>query len=175
VTAPLDRELEVASLSGEVEAVMRGIVTRLMEFDGADGASLSTIDDEFAYFKVCEGADVQLQDQTLPLVATLGNECVLRGDIAVLRATTGPEVARCLTPGAGAIILAPIGYDGAIRGILGVRSTDVAAFDDNDVETLRVLARAASIALRNAELVEELRESEARFRGPFTPRHSEWR
>jgi PAS domain S-box-containing protein len=167
VTAPLDRELEVASLSGEVEAVMRGIVTRLMEFDGADGASLSTIDDEFAYFKVCEGADVQLQDQTLPLVATLGNECVLRGDIAVLRATTGPEVARCLTPGAGAIILAPIGYDGAIRGILGVRSTDVAAFDDNDVETLRVLARAASIALRNAELVEELRESEARFRGAF--------
>ena len=167
MTAPLDRELEVASLSGEVEAVMRGIVTRLMEFDGADGASLSTIDDEFAYFKVCEGADVQLQDQTLPLVATLGNECVLRGDIAVLRATTGPEVARCLTPGAGSIILAPIDYDGAIRGILGVRSTDVAAFDDNDVETLRVLARAASIALRNAELVEELRESEARFRGAF--------
>ena len=101
------------------------------------------------------------------MVATLGNECVLRGDVAVLRATTGPEVARCLTPGAGSIILAPIEYDGAIRGILGVRSADVAAFDDNDLETLRVLARAASIALRNAELVEELRESEARFRGAF--------
>ena len=167
MTAPLDRELEVASLSGEVEAVMAGIVARLMEFEGADGASLSTIDAELAHFKVCAGADTQLQDRTLPLAATLGNECLLRGDVAVLRATTGPEVARCLTPGAGSIILAPIDYDGAVRGILGVRSADAAAFDDNDVDTLRVLARAASIALRNAELVEELRESEARFRGAF--------
>ena len=164
VTAPLDRELEVASLSGEVEAVMAGIVTRLMEFDGADGASLSTIDEEFAYFKVCEGADSQLQGQTLALDATLGNECVLRGDVAVLRATTGPEVARCLTPGAGSIVLAPIDYDGAIRGVLGVRSADVAAFDDTEVETLRVLARAASIALRNAELVDRLAQRERHYR-----------
>ena len=164
MTAPLDRELEVASLSGEVEAVMEGIVTRLMEFDGADGASLSTIDEEFAYFKVCEGADSQLQGQTLALEATLGNECVLRGDVAVLRATTGPEVARCLTPGAGSIVLAPIDYDGAIRGVLGVRSADVSAFDDTEVETLRVLARAASIALRNAELVDRLAQRERHYR-----------
>ena len=154
---------------------MRGIVTRLMEFDGADGASLSTIDDEFAYFKVCEGADVQLQDQTLPLVATLGNECVLRGDIAVLRATTGPEVARCLTPGAGSIILAPIDYDGAIRGILGVRSTDVAAFDDNDVRrsaSSPVLRRSRCGTPSSSRSFARARRASA---APFTPRHSEWR
>ncbi len=70
---------------------MAGIVTRLMELAGADGASLSTIDDEFAYFQVCEGADAPLQGQTLPLAETLGTECIARGDVTVLRATTGPR------------------------------------------------------------------------------------
>lgn len=143
---------------------MAGIVARLMEFDGADGASLSTNDDEYAYFRVCDGADFELQGKTIPLVETLGNECLLCGDTVVLRATTGPEVPRCLTPGAGAIILAPIEYDGAMRGVLGVRSADANAFDDNEVETLRLLARAASIALRNAELVERLVQSERQYR-----------
>ncbi len=164
MTAPFERQLEVASLSGEVEAVMQGIVTRLMEFDGADGASLSTIDDEFAHFKVCVGADAELQGRTLQLTATLGNECLLRRDVTVLRATTGPEVARCLTPGAGAIVLAPIEYDGAVRGVLGVRSGDALAFDGNEVETLGLLARAASIALRNAELVDRLAQRERHYR-----------
>ena len=36
----LERQLEVASLSGEVQAVMRGIVEHLMRLEGADGASL---------------------------------------------------------------------------------------------------------------------------------------
>ncbi|HEX4526935.1 MAG TPA: PAS domain S-box protein [Gaiellaceae bacterium] len=165
MSTPLERELEVASLNGEVEAVMAGIVTRLMEFDGADGASLSTMDNEFAYFKVCEGADLELQGKTLPLTATLGYECLLRRDVTVLRTTTGPEVTRCLTPGAGAIALAPIEYDGAIRGVLGVRSADTEAFDGDEVETLRLLTRAASIALRNAELVERLLQSERQYRG----------
>ena len=164
MTTPFERQPEVASLSGEVEVVMAGIVARLMEFDGADGASLSTIDDKYAYFKVCEGADFELQGKTIPLVDTLGNECLIRGETAVLRATTGLEVTRCLTPGAGAIILAPIEYDGAIQGVLGVRSADVNAFDDDEVETLRLLARAASIALRNAELVEHLAQSERQYR-----------
>jgi PAS domain S-box-containing protein len=164
VTTPLDLQFEVASLSGEVEAVMAGIVDRLMQFDGADGASLSTIDDANAYFKVCHGADEELQGKTMLLSDTLGYECVIRRDAMVLRASTGPEVARCLTPGAGAIMLAPIEYDGALRGVLGVRSADVNAFDDKDLETLRLLTRGASIALRNAELVDRLARSERQYR-----------
>ena len=40
---------------------MRGIVERLMLLPHADGASLSTIDDGFAYFRVCAGEDLPLQ------------------------------------------------------------------------------------------------------------------
>ena len=57
-------ELEVAALSGEVDAVMRELVDRLMRLPHADGASLTTIDDEFAYFRVSAGEDGALQGRT---------------------------------------------------------------------------------------------------------------
>ena len=151
-----DRQLQVASLSGEVDAVMRGIVEHLMELAGADGACLSTIEDGLAYFKETAGQDAALHGRTLPIEQTLGEICLRNGGVTVLRADAGPEVARCLTPGAGAIVLAPIEYDGAVRGILGVRSPDAAAFDDHEVEAVGLLARGAAVALRNAELVERL-------------------
>ena len=154
----------MASLSGEVEAVMTGIVARLMQFDGADGASFSTIEGETAQFKVCQGADAELQGTTMPVTETLGYECLIRRDAIFLRATTGPEITQSLTPGAGAIILAPIEWDGAIRGVLGVRSADSNAFDESVLETVRLLTRGASIALRNAELVDRLARSERQYR-----------
>ena len=157
-------ELEVASLSGEVDAVMRGIVDRLMALPGADGASLSTIDGDSAFFQVCVGADAPLEGRTFHLAETLGAECIDRGDLTVLRRTTGPEVDRCLTPGAASIVLAPVEWNGQTRGILGVRSADIDAFDENGVEKIRLLAAGASIALRNAEVVEALAASERNYR-----------
>jgi PAS domain S-box-containing protein len=164
VTSRLRPELEVAALSGEVDAVMRGIVDRLMMLPLADGACLSTIDEQFAYFRVCTGADLPLQGRTIPLPETLGAVCLEARDLTVLRQTTGPEVDRCLTPGAASIALAPLEWDGRVRGILGVRSTSVAAFDDAGVEEIRMLAAGASVALRNAEVIELLAASERRYR-----------
>jgi hypothetical protein len=125
VIGRLRPELEVAALSGEVDAVMRGIVDRLMTLPRADGASLSTIDDEHAYFRVCSGADLPLQGRTFRLEETLGAVCLEAGGIVVLRRTTGPEVDRCLTPGAESIVLAPLEWHGRVRGILGVRSSSL--------------------------------------------------
>jgi PAS domain S-box-containing protein len=156
-------ELEVAALSGEVESVMRAIVDRLMQLPHADGASLSTVDDGFAYFGVCSGADRPLEGRTFRLEETLGATCI-DGEIAVLRKTTGPEVDRCLTPGAASIVLAPLEWDGSVRGILGVRSSSLEAFDEAGVEEIRMLAAGASIALRNAEVIERLAASERNYR-----------
>ncbi len=156
--------LAVARLSGELGAVMGGIVSHLMELPGADGASLSTVDGERAHFSVCEGEDRALLGRTLHLDETLGGECLTRGEVTVLRAGSGPEVTRCLTPGAGAIVMAPIAYDGRIRGILGVRSASQDAFDEADVEAIRALADGAGIALRNAEVVQRLADSERSYR-----------
>ena len=71
---------------------------------------------------------------------------------------------RCLTPGAGAIVLAPIDYDGATRGILGLRSPDPNAFDHASVETISLLATSAAVAMRNAEVSKGLARSERHYR-----------
>ena len=68
----IERQLEVASLSGEVIGVMHGIVERLLELRLADGASISTCADGIAHFDVALGADEPLQGLTYPLDDTLG-------------------------------------------------------------------------------------------------------
>ena len=156
--------LEVAALSGAVDAVMRGIVERLMELAGADGACLSTVQDGTAFFAVGRGADGELEGRHIPLEQTLGALCIDAKSIVVLRSSTGPEVARCLTPGAGTIVLAPLEWDGEIQGVLGVRSPAPDAFDATAVEQVNVLATGASIALRNAEIVEQLAARERHYR-----------
>ncbi|HEX4680417.1 MAG TPA: PAS domain S-box protein [Gaiellaceae bacterium] len=160
----VERQLEVASLSGEVHAVMHSIVERLLELPLADGASLSTCADGMAHFEVSLGADGPLQDLTCPLTDTLGSACVQTGELRVLRGSDGADIDLSLTEGAGAIVLAPIVYDGETRGILGVRSADPEAFDKDDIETARLLAQSAAIALRNAALIERLADSERRYR-----------
>ncbi len=160
----VERQLEVASLSGEVQSVMHGIVERLLELPHADGASLSTVVDGRAHFTVALGADSTLRNQTMPLEDTLGAECVASGEVRVLRGSTGAEMGRSLTADTGTIILAPIVYDGATRGVLGVRSGLPDAFGALEVETTRLLAQSAAIALRNASLVEKLAESERQYR-----------
>jgi PAS domain S-box-containing protein len=165
VNDSLRPELEVAALSGEVDAVMRGIVDHLMALPHVDGASLSTVDGELAYFAVCGGLDLELQGRTIRIDETLGVECLRAGKLIVLRHTTGPEIERCLTPGAASILLAPLEWNGEVRGILGVRSASEAAFGDADVENVRMLVAGSAIALRNAEVIERLAASERNYRG----------
>jgi PAS domain S-box-containing protein len=162
----LERQLEVASLSGEVQAVMHGIVEHLLRLEGADGASLSTVENGYAYFKVSLGADAPLRGRIIPVGDTLGGRCVQTGELEVLRAREGEDsvLGESLTGGARVIVLAPIFYDGATRGILGVRSEQRDAFTQADVLTVDMLARSAAIALRNAELVERVERSEREYR-----------
>jgi two-component system, cell cycle sensor histidine kinase and response regulator CckA len=163
VLEQIERQLEVASLNGEVQAVMRGIVEHLMRLDGADGASLSTVENGMAYFRVSLGADSPLGGQTIPLEQTLGSVAAATGEIQVLRADDG-TIDESLTAGAKVILLVPVDYDGATRGILGVRSARRDAFTEDDILTTTMLARSAAIALRNAELVERVERSEREYR-----------
>ena len=160
----LERQLEVASLSGEVQAVMRGIVEHLMRLEGADGASLSAVENGHAYFKVSLGADSPLQGRIIPLGETLGGRCVQTGELEVLRAGNGSTLDESLTDGARVILLMPVYYDGATRGILGVRSSRPDAFTEGEILTAELLARSAATALRNAELVERVERSEREYR-----------
>src|SRR6185503_1305884 len=59
------------------------------------------------------------------------------------------------------VIAVPLAGDGAPLGTLAVVSREVGAYDDADGEVLTALATQASIAIRNARLIEELARSRA--------------
>ena len=63
--------------------------------------------------------------------------------------------------GLRSVVAVPLAGDGAPLGTLSVVSRAVGAFDDADAETLTALATQASIAIRNARLIEELARSRA--------------
>jgi PAS domain S-box-containing protein len=65
------------------------------------------------------------------------------------------------TSGIRSVVAVPLAGDGAPLGTLSVVSREVAAFDDADAEFLTALATQASIAIRNARLIEELARSRA--------------
>jgi signal transduction histidine kinase len=67
----------------------------------------------------------------------------------------------------GGELAVPIGYQGALTGILILgRKTDKDAFLQNDVDLLATMASEAGVALANARLVEELRQA-VRVRDDF--------
>ena len=66
---------------------MHGIVERLLELRGADGASLSTVDGRDRALQGRVRAPTRRCRATCPLEDTLGNECLRSGEITVLRAT----------------------------------------------------------------------------------------
>ena len=73
------------------------------------------------------------------------------------------DQARAFVEEAGirSVIAVPLAGDGAPLGTLSVVSRQPAAYDDADAEVLTAFATQASIAIRNARLIEELARSRA--------------
>ncbi|HEX5450315.1 MAG TPA: GAF domain-containing protein [Gaiellaceae bacterium] len=147
----------LSTLGSDVNDMMREIVEQVLELPGADGASLTEVDGDHFHFLVSLGIDRLLEGTEHPLTEGLGAVSLQIDEPLVIRADPDDDVKDSMTAGAGAIILAPITYGGATRGVLSVRSPDRNAFTDVDVATFGVLARSAGLALRNAALVDNLR------------------
>ncbi|MGC8880278.1 MAG: histidine kinase N-terminal 7TM domain-containing protein, partial [Anaerolineae bacterium] len=64
----------------------------------------------------------------------------------------------------GAAVAVPMRWGGEMVGVLGVVSDKKGVFSETDADLLALFAAYAGIAIRNAQLVESLRNSERRFR-----------
>ncbi|HEY2326619.1 MAG TPA: GAF domain-containing protein [Gaiellaceae bacterium] len=157
MTVSPERARPLSSLGSDVAAVMLEIVEQLLELPGADGASLSEVTAEGFHFLVSRGTDRALQDTDHGLTDGLGALSLQIDEPVVLRADESGEISGSLTAEAGAILLAPIAYGGATRGVLSVRSADHNAFTEAEVAAFHLISKTAAVALRNAALVENLR------------------
>jgi PAS domain S-box-containing protein len=155
----VERQLEVAGLNGELETVMQGIVERLLELTGGDGASLALPHGDMLRIEVAIGTEGPLLGRELPIAASVAGACYrscksqLMSDMA-----TDPRANHSIVAlsHAASLVAVPLVVDGAPRGVLIAQSTRTGAFGASTVRTAELLAQSAAIAIRNAELVREL-------------------
>ncbi|MGZ4388741.1 MAG: PAS domain S-box protein, partial [Gaiellaceae bacterium] len=156
---------EIAELELDPDAALVRLVDRLQELTNADGAGLWSLQGDVLVNLSASGIAADERIARLSLAESQAGECIRTGE-----AWANPNSSR--TPGpAGSLILVPLRGDTGITGVLGVLFKARAGYDDETVETARLMGHFASATLRNAaelrarrDLVAALAESEERFR-----------
>ena len=148
----------------EIPVVVRTIISSSMDLLSASGAAVCLSKDESAFFgEFClDGKFVGMDSEQAqcPLMATIvqsGNPIIFYegGDRSHL-----PKFAA--EKGVEHLVMVPLGNPRTrVRGVLLAFDRDRAErFDEADQDLLQGLASSASIALENAEMMEEIRRSE---------------
>lgn len=175
---------ELAASEPDLERVMALIARRTRELTGASGAAIALAEEgELVYRAGSSIVDPQMEVR-LEIDGSLSGECfrsgeILRSDDTETDARVDREVTRRV--GIRSIIVIPLRREREVVGVLKVISPEPRAFVERDVHMLQVMASMASAALtramesearkaltdERAQALEELRESEVRFRALF--------
>jgi two-component system cell cycle sensor histidine kinase/response regulator CckA len=172
ITDPLvdvvERQLEIATLSGDAESMMQAIVARVREATGADVAMLALLDGDELVLRVTTPAEgMPPVGARLPIAATLVGICVATGEPQLtddLAADAAAGRAAASTFSAGSLAFTPLTWNGVVRGVLGAYSKHEHAFAATHVEMMQMMAHAAAVALRNAEAVAAIARREEHYR-----------
>jgi PAS domain S-box-containing protein len=159
----VERQLEIASLTGETDSVMAAIVDGArLALDG-DGAALTVPEGSRLVFTVAVGSSAPLAGSSISIDASVGGRCFTERRTLViddLHAEETAEAAQTAWLGGGSIVLAPLVHGDRTLGVLSVHARQQAAFGDEAAARMGLMARSAAVALRNAELVARLASSE---------------
>ncbi|HSP73261.1 MAG TPA: PAS domain S-box protein, partial [Gaiellaceae bacterium] len=157
---------EIAELELDLDAALARLVERLQELTNADGAGLWGLQGDVLVSLGASGIAADERIARLSFADSQAGACIRSGE-----ALTNADTSRAPGP-AGSLILVPVrGDDHRPATVLGVLYKSRAGFDDEAVETARLMGQFASATLRNAaelrarrDLVAALAESEERFR-----------
>ncbi len=175
------RERETAAISAIVQALnasrsvkdVFGAVARelgtLVPFDRASIALSSEDQQSFTMYALVDQPDAPLSPGTvMPIAATAAGADVLAGRPHLtpdLSAETDYPGERLLyQAGLRSRVNVPLQIGDRVLGALNLASTQPAAFSEHHVSLLQQVAGAIAAALQNAQLYEQIQESEARYR-----------
>ena len=168
---------EISALELDPEAITATIVARAQRLAGADGAAVQWFEGGDSVLHHGSGIAAHHVGLRISRDASLASLAAVTGEPAYARDTRAdPRVDRRATEhlGARSLICAPLHREGQVVGVLAILGSRPDAFDELAVETTRLMAEFVSSVLRNSneleqrrQLVDELRESEGRFRGAF--------
>ncbi|HET8605809.1 MAG TPA: PAS domain S-box protein [Gaiellaceae bacterium] len=156
---------EIAELELDLDAALTRLVERLQELTRADGAGIWQLEGDRLAIRGASGIATDPRLVRLSLAKSLAGACLRSGESSTTIDSTP-------APGpAGSLILVPVRGDERPTAVLGVLYRARAGFDDEAVETARLMGQFASTTLRNAaelrarrDLAAALAESEERFR-----------
>jgi PAS domain S-box-containing protein len=159
----VERQLEIASLTGEIDSVMAAIVEGARVALDGDGAALTVPEGNRLVFSVAVGTSAPLAGSSISIDASVGGRCFTQRETLViddLYAEETAEAAQTAWLGGGSIVLAPLVHGDRTLGVLSVHARGQGTFGAEAAATIALMARSAAIALRNAELVARLSSSE---------------
>ncbi len=157
-------------LGFEPEAVMAAIARRAQQLTGADSGVVELLEGDEMVYRAATGAAEGTVGLRLDAYASLSGLCARTGTILRCDDTeTDPRVNReaCRRVGARSMLVVPLRHQDRSIGVLKVFSRQAAAFDDDHVAVLEVIAGFVAAALGHASDRLALRTSEEQFRQTF--------
>ena len=132
----------------DLDAFMQAIVEHLAELTGAKGAIVELVDGGDLVYRAA--TDHGLIGTRLKRENSFSGRCVATAEVMICAdAMTDDRVDReaCARVGVGSMVCAPLMHAAEALGVLKVFSEHKSAFDDDDIEILRVLASLLGAAM----------------------------
>jgi diguanylate cyclase len=134
---------EIIATGLDLDAVLELVVTRARSLTAAASAVIELVEgDELAY-RVASGSAAARLDARLPVDPSLSGLTVRHGEVVHcvdVRADDRIDRAACESADAVSLVSVPLRYDERIAGVLKIYDPEPSAFNEHDVETLRLLS-----------------------------------
>lgn len=158
--------------------VMTLVVDRVQELTRASGAVIAMVEADELVYRAASRTAKQLVGMRLRLATSLSGHCITTGQILQCDdAETDPRVdlEACHQIGLRSMLVVPLWHEQVCIGVLKVFSAEKAAFNEQDTQSLQLMAGFLAATIRLASelndknaLLEALQESEMRYRSVVT-------
>lgn len=163
----ISTQQEITGKELNFEAILDLVARRAHELSSADGATVEIAEDDELVFKAATGLCSPHLNYRFKLDEGISGQSYLNGQLLYCEdAETDDRVNRplCLASGLRSILVVPLPLpNGEVAGVLKVFSQKVAAFNNQDIQSLQLLAGFLGMAIRqvreaalNRELVAEI-------------------
>ncbi len=140
----------------ELERILEVVITEAIRATRASHGNIALLDVESGKFHIAAYKGYTEEEEAILKKMVLGDgpsvaEDAIRSAKSVIVADARKETRPvCIRKGTLSAVAVPILYEGAVAGVISLRSMEVQAFDEDTVRFLEALANQAGVAIGNA-------------------------
>src|SRR5262249_31937824 len=149
--------------------VLERFLEAVMDVAHAEGGTVALVIDETKYRIAAAAGFLSQFDGAIFLSDSANGRVIQTGrtlavdDLAWHPGLVSEAVTKAV-PQMRSLVIVPLQRRGVRIGAVGLGSTEVRAFSPDDISRVEAMSDMLSVALANAELVQDLRQAELRFR-----------